>query len=583
MKIDEAKYYHKVDAVVVGAGLAGLRAALEISKNGHQVALISKVYPTRSHSGAAQGGIAAALANVQEDSLDLHMFDTIKGSDYLGDQNIIELFVEEAVKTAYEFEHMGVPFSRTDDGRINQRAFGGHSSLRACFAADITGHVLLHTLYEKCLEANVLFYNEFQVFSLLIKDNISRGIVAWDIRKGGLHVFHSKTVLLATGGYGRAFKITSNAHANTGDSLGMILENGLPLEDMEFVQFHPTGMFKHGILLSEAARGEGAYLINTNGERFMEKYAPDKMELAPRDVISRAEQTEINESLGRKDGKDYVFLDLRHLGREKLMSRLPQVWELAYNYLKVDGAKEPIPIQPTAHYSMGGIPSNIKTEVICDAAGTVVKGLYTAGEAACMSLHGANRLGTNSLQDAATFGRIAGIHMTDFIKSNLYEKLPHENFQDNLNNAKEKISQLTAGRGTEKHAAIREELQVNMTESAGVFREEENMIKLRELIKELQERFKKVTIDNKGEIYNLDLLEGIELGNLLSFSEVLVKGALARKESRGAHYRTDFPKRDDQNWLKHTLAWKTDKGVKLTFDKEVVIYMDRFPPKERKY
>jgi len=582
MKIDEAKHYHKIDAVVVGAGLAGLRGALELARNGHQVALISKVYPTRSHSGAAQGGIAASLANVQEDSLDLHMFDTVKGSDYLGDQNVIELFVEEAVKTVYELEHMGVPFSRTKDGRINQRAFGGHSSLRACFAADITGHVLLHTLYEKCVEHNVHFYNEFQVFSLLIKDRVSRGLVAWDIRNGGLHVFHTKAILLATGGYGRAFKITSNAHANTGDSLGMILENGLPLEDMEFVQFHPTGMFRHGILLSEAARGEGGYLINGKEERFMKNYAPDKMELAPRDVISRAEQTEINEGRGI-DGKDYVCLDLRHLGRAKLMERLPQVWELAYHYLKVDGAKEPIPIQPTAHYSMGGIPANIHTEVICDAQGTVVNGLYTAGEASCLSLHGANRLGTNSLQDAATFGRIAGIRMSEFVRNHPYEKLPFETFDKNLDNARQKIAHLTEGGGKEKHALIREELQENMTKLAGVFREEKDMLKLRKLIKDLQERYRKVTIDDRGEIYNLDLLEGIELGNLLSFSEVLVEGAIARKESRGAHYRRDYPKRDDQNWLKHTLAWKTTDGVKLTHDKEVVLYMDRFPPKERKY
>jgi succinate dehydrogenase / fumarate reductase flavoprotein subunit len=582
MKLDEAKKYHKIDAIVVGAGLAGLRAALEISKQGHEVALVSKVYPTRSHSGAAQGGIAASLANVQEDSLEMHMFDTIKGSDYLGDQNIIEFFVDEARKTVYEFEHMGVPFSRTEDGRINQRAFGGHSSNRACFASDITGHVLLHTLYEKCLEHNVHFFNEFQIFSLLIKDNISRGVVAWDIRNGGLHVLHSKVVLLATGGYGRAFKITSNAHANTGDSLGLILENRLPLEDMEFVQFHPTGVFRHGILLSEAARGEGGYLINGKNERFMEKYAPGKMELAPRDVVSRAEQTEINEGRGI-NGKDYVCLDLRHLGRKKLMERLPQVWELAFNYLKVDGAKEPIPIQPTAHYSMGGIPANIKTEVIMDAQGSIVKGLYTAGEASCLSLHGANRLGTNSLQDAATFGRIAGKSMTEFIKANFYEKLPYDNFIKNTDNGRHKISKLTEGKGKERHALIREELQENMMKLVGVFREEKNMIKLLGTIKELQSRYQDVTIDDKGGAYNLDLLEAIELGNLLSFSEVLVEGAIARKESRGAHFRSDFPKRDDQNWLKHTLAWKTDKGVKLTHEKEVVIFMDRFPPKERKY
>ena len=578
MKPDEAKYYHKIDAVVVGAGLAGLRAALEIAKNGHQVAVVTKVYPTRSHSGGAQGGIAAALANSAEDSLELHMYDTIKGSDYLGDQNVIELFVNEAIKTVYEYEHMGVPFSRTEDGKINQRPFGGHSSPRACFSADITGHVLLHTLYEQCVKYNVHFYSEFQVFSLLIKENVSRGVVAWDIREGGLHIFHSKTVLLATGGYARAFKITSNAHANTGDSLALILENGLPLEDMEFVQFHPTGLYKHGILLSEAARGEGAYILNSNNERFMKKYAPEKIELAPRDLVSRAEQTEINEGRGI-DGKDYVYLDMRHLGEKKIMERLPQVWELALNYLKVDGIKEPVPIQPTAHYSMGGIPANINTEVIRDAKGTVVKGLYTAGEASCLSLHGANRLGTNSLQDASTFGRIAGKNISKFLVENGYEALP----SNPLDVAKAKISSLIDGNGGERHSKIREELQENMTKYVGVFRNEKDMLKLLKIIKQLQERYKNVTIDDKGYVYNLDLFEAYEVGNLLSFSEIIVEGAIARKESRGAHYRTGFPKRDDTNWLKHTLAWKTEDGVKLDHSKKPIIFMDRFPPQERKY
>ncbi|MCK4762125.1 MAG: succinate dehydrogenase flavoprotein subunit [Candidatus Aminicenantes bacterium] len=578
MKIEEARKFHKIDAVVVGAGLAGLRAALEIAKNGSEVAVLSKVYPTRSHSGAAQGGIAASLANVTEDSEELHMFDTIKGSDYLGDQDVIEFFVEEAKKTVYEFEHMGVPFSRTEDGRINQRAFGGHSALRACFSADITGHVLLHTLYEQCLKHNVYFFNEFQVFSLLIEDDISRGVVAWDIRNGGLHIFHSKAVLLASGGYGRAFKITSNAFANTGDSLALILENNLPLEDMEFVQFHPTGLYKHGILLSEAARGEGAHLTNSKGERFMEKYAPEKMELAPRDVISRAEQTEINEGRG-VDGKDAVHLDMRPIGAKRIMDRLPQVWELAYNYLEIDGRKAPVPIQPTAHYSMGGIPANIKTEVIKDAAGTPVVGLYAAGETSCLSLHGANRLGTNSLQGAATFGRVAGASMSAFVKANRREKM----VEQPLNAAQAKIDAFMSGAGNEKHSTIREELQENMTNHAGVFRNKKGLQELQKTIEELQERFKKVTISDKGDAFNLDLIEAFEVGSMLVFSEVMAAGALAREESRGAHYRTDFPKRDDKKWLKHTLAWRTGKGVKLDFSKEVVIYMDRFPPLERKY
>jgi succinate dehydrogenase / fumarate reductase flavoprotein subunit len=578
MKPEEAKYYHKIDAVIVGAGLAGLMAALKIAQSGHQVAVISKVYPTRSHSGAAQGGIAAALANVAKDSLEMHMFDTIKGSDYLGDQDVIEFFVAEAVKTVYEFEHMGVPFSRTEHGLINQRPFGGHSSPRACFSADVTGHVLLHTLYEQCVKHHVHFFNEFQVFSLLIENDIARGVVAWDIRNGGLHTFHSKAVLLASGGYGRAFKITSNAHANTGDALALILECGLPLEDMEFVQFHPTGLYKHGILLSEAARGEGAHITNDKGERFMKNYAPGKMELAPRDVVSRAEQTEINEGRGI-GGNDYVHLDLRPIGKERILERLPQVYELALNYLKVDALVEAVPIQPTAHYSMGGIPANVKTEVIKDAKGTVVKGLYTAGEASCLSLHGANRLGTNSLQGAATFGRISGISISQFIKENSYENLP----ANPLDAAQKKISLLTEGSGNERYADIREKLQENMTKHAGVFRNEAGMLKLKKLIKGLQEQFKNVIIDDKCQVFNLDLIEAFEVGNLLNFSEVIVEGAIARQESRGAHYRTDYPKRDDENWLKHTLAWQTDKGIKLDFSKEVVIYMDRFPPQERKY
>jgi len=578
MKVDEAKHYHKLDAVVVGAGLAGLRAALEIARSGYKTAVISKVYPTRSHSGAAQGGIAAALANVAEDSTDLHMFDTIKGSDYLADQDVVELFVNEAIKTTYELENFGVPFSRTEDGRINQRDFGGHSSPRACFSSDITGHVLLHTMYEQCLKHHVHFFNEFQVLSLLIENDISRGVVAWDIRNGGLHIFHSKAVMLATGGYGRAYKITSNAHANTGDALALILECGLPLEDMEFVQFHPTGLYKHGILLSEAARGEGAYIVNDKNERFMKTYAAAKMELAPRDVVSRAEQTEINEGRGI-GGQDYVYLDLRHIGKERILERLPQVYELALNYLKVDAITSPVPIQPTAHYSMGGIPANINTEVIKDASGRVIKGLYTAGEASCLSLHGGNRLGTNSLQDAVTFGRIGGVYMNRFITENKFENLP----ANPLDVAKAKIAAFMEGKGKAKHAVIRAKLQEAMTKMAGVFRCEEDMLKLRGIVKECQEQFKEVTVDDKGLAYNLDLIEAFEVQNLLCFSETIVEGAIARKESRGAHFRNDFPKRDDTNWLRHTLAFRTDKGVTLDHSKEVKIFWDRYAPQERKY
>ncbi len=576
MKIEEAKRYHKIDVVVVGAGLAGLRGALEAARSGMTVAVISKVYPTRSHSGGAQGGIAAALANSAEDSLESHMFDTIKGSDYLADQDIVEFFVEEAVKTVYEFEHMGVPFSRLPDGRINQRAFGGHSSPRACFAADITGHVLLHTLYEQCVQHRVSFFNEFQVFSLLVRDNVSRGLVAWDIRHGGLHLFHAKAVLLATGGYGRAWKVTSNAHANTGDGVALVLEEGLPLEDMEFVQFHPTGLYKHGILLSEAARGEGAYILNNAGERFMKRYAAEKMELAPRDVVSRAEQTEINEGRGI-NGQDYVYLDLRHLGKDKITERLPQIHDLALNYLKVDAITQAVPIQPTAHYSMGGIPANIRTEVLADARGTVVRGLYAAGEASCLSLHGANRLGTNSLQDAATFGRVAGIQMSRFAAEAPFAPLPEKP----LDKAQAKIAALTEGNGGERHARIREELQEPMTRTMGVFRNQADMLKMKAIIKDLQRRYRQVRVDDHSQAYNLDLVEAVEVGNLLTFSEVIVEGAIARQESRGAHFRTDYPKRDDGRFLKHTLAWKTTEGVRLDFSKPVVITLHQ--PQERKY
>jgi succinate dehydrogenase / fumarate reductase flavoprotein subunit len=401
--------------------------------------------------------------------------------------------------------------------------------------------------------------------------------VAWDIRSGGLHIFHARAVLLATGGYGRAWKVTSNAHANTGDGVALVLEAGLPLEDMEFVQFHPTGLYKHGILLSEAARGEGAYIVNDKGERFMKTYAAAKMELAPRDVVSRAEQTEINEGRGI-GGKDYVYLDLRHLGREKILERLPQIYDLAFNYLKVDAIKEAVPIQPTAHYSMGGIPANVRTEVIKDAKGTVVKGLYTAGETSCLSLHGANRLGTNSLQDAATFGRIAGIHMTEFCRENNFAGLPAKP----LDGARGKIDRLWQGQGKERHAPIREKLQDNMTKYMGVFRNQDDMLKMLAIIKELQERYRQVTVDDHGDAFNLDLIEALELENLLSFSEVIVEGALARQESRGAHFRSDFPKRNDGEWLKHTLAWRRNGKIVLDFSKAVVIY-PQYQPQERKY
>ncbi len=573
MKIE--KFYHKVDAVIVGSGLAGLRAAVELAE-GTDTVVISKVYPTRSHSGAAQGGIAAAIAHASDDSLELHMFDTVKGSDYLGDQDAIELFVEEAIKTIYEFEHMGVPFSRTEDGKIAQRRFGGHSRPRACYAADYTGHVLLHTLFEQAVKRRVKFFNEFFLVDLALReDGVVSGVIAWDIRNGGLHIFNAKAVLFATGGYGRAFKITSNALANTGDGLATVLMAGLPVEDLEFVQFHPTGLYRQGILITEGARGEGGYLINDKGERFMERYAPERMELAPRDVVARAEETEIREGRGI-GGKDYVYLDLRHLGKEKILKRLPQIRELAINFAGVDPIYEPIPIQPTAHYSMGGIPTTKRGEVIKDAKNTVVPGFYAAGEAACVSIHGANRLGTNSLQEAATFGRLAGKAMKEFIAK--AELLPVP--QEIIDRAEARIRRYLEGEGKVRPIELREKLQETMTSKVGIFRNEKDLKEAIEIIRQLQEQIPHMKVEDKGMIFNLDLQEALETENLLTFAEVIATAALNRTESRGAHYRTDYPKRDDVNWLKHTLAWKTPEGIKFDY-KPVVI--TKYQPKERKY
>ncbi len=574
---------HRHDVIIVGAGLAGMRAAVEASRE-YDVAVLSKVFPTRSHSGAAQGGIAGALANEEEDHWEWHMFDTIKGSDYLGDQDAIEILVKEAPVVVREFEHYGAAFSRTPDGRIAQRKFGGHTKdfgrggpiLRANYAADRTGHVLLHTLYEVCVKTGVRFYSEYYALSLIVKDNVCRGVVAWDILNGGIHVFHAKTVMFGTGGYGKLFKITSNALANTGDGLSLVLRAGLPLEDMEFVQFHPTGLYLQGILVSEAARGEGGYLVNDKGERFMERYAPDKMELAPRDLVSRSIQTEINEGRGI-GGKDYVHIDLRHLGTENIMKKLPQIHELAWKFLHVDCTKDPIPIQPTAHYSMGGIPTNKDAEVLADGKEKVVTGFYAAGECACVSIHGANRLGTNSLLEASLFGRRAGKAIVRFLRETReFPALP----SDAAKKAIEEVESLLSSGGSEKVGALREELQEQMMRDCGIFRTGEKLTAMLDEIHKLEERYRNIQIDDKSGTFNYDLLEAIELGHMLDFAEIVVSGAIARKESRGAHSRTDFPKRDDEKWLKHTLAWKKDGGI--TFDYKPVV-ITRFQPKERAY
>ncbi|MFQ6087809.1 MAG: succinate dehydrogenase flavoprotein subunit [Candidatus Methanofastidiosia archaeon] len=565
---------YKHDVVIVGGGLAGLRAAVEISKK-VDTAILSKIHPLRSHSGAAQGGIAASLGNVTEDSWETHMFDTVKGSDYLGDQDAIEILVREAPKTIYELEHLGVAFSRLPNGRIAQRPFGGHSKPRACYAADRTGHTILHTLYEQAVKNHVKIYPEYDVLSILVKDGTCRGLVALNLPKGELSTFHTKAVMFGTGGYGRAFKITSNAHANTGDGLSIVLRAGIPIQDMEFVQFHPTGLYQHGILVTEGARGEGGYLLNSKGERFMKRYAPEKMELGPRDLVSRAIQTEINDGRGIGE-RDYVHLDLRHLGREKILERLPQIRDLALSFLSVDCIVKPIPIQPTAHYSMGGIPTDTGGQVIIDGKKTPLKGLFAAGECACVSVHGANRLGCNSLLEAVVFGKRAGMAMAKYVEKTDFGEIPEKRIED----AKKEVNWVLENDGGEKVAELRETLQEVMMNLCGIFRDEEKLRRGLRRVRELQKRFKDISIDDKGMLFNTDLIEAIELSHMLDFSEVIVEGALRREESRGSHFRVDFPKRDDENFLKHTLCYKTKEGLKFKYKNVIII---KHKPMERRY
>lgn len=573
---------HQHDVVIVGAGIAGLYAALE-SSHAADTAVLSKVFPTRSHSISAQGGTAAPLGNMEDDSWEWHLFDTVKGSDYLGDQDAQEILVRDAVEVAYALEHMGCPFSRTEEGKIAQREFGGHYGSfgkgpirRCCYAADRTGHAMLHTLYEQCVKNDVRFYSEFFVISLLIENNVCSGVVAWDMKNGGLQMFHAKAVMFAAGGYARAWKVNTNALSNTGDGMSLVLQAGLPLEDMEFVQFHPTGLYPSGVLVTEGARGEGGYLVNNEGKRFMERYAPAKMELAPRDVVSRSIQQEINEGRGI-GGKDYVHLDLRHLGRQAIMEKLPQIHELILKFTGIDAVTDFVPILPTSHYAMGGIPTDVNGRVVMDAQNTPAVGFYAAGECACVSVHGANRLGCNSTMDCAVYGRRTGRTMAKFIAGGAI-KVPLP--KDGLDRGKAKIESLLSAKGKESPAAIRDELQKTMMVNCGVFREAKLLQKQLEFIKSLQERYKRIEVGYKGQRFNTELLDAIELGNMLDFVEAIVVGGLARTESRGAHHRIDFPKRDDVNWLKHTLAWKTEGGIRLDY-KPVVI--TRFQPEERKF
>lgn len=572
---------YRFDVVIVGSGGAGLMAAMQLTQD-TSVAVLSKVYPTRSHTGAAQGGVAAALGNQEEDHWKWHMFDTVKGGDYLVDQDAAEVLTREAIDAVYELEHMGLPFNRTVDGRIDQRRFGGHTRnygeaavRRSCYAADRTGHMILQTMYQQAIKNQVRFFNEYLMLDLIITEGRATGVVALDIRSGEIHVFSAKAIIFATGGYGRAWRITSNALACTGDGMAVAFRRGIPLEDMEMYQFHPTGIYKIGILLSEAARGEGGILRNKDGERFMEKYTPTLKDLAPRDMVSRYIYKEIREGRGI-DGKDYVHLDLTHLGKEVIDKKLPDITDFARNYLGVEPITEPIPIQPTAHYAMGGIPTDVNGRVVIDDQQTALPGFYAAGECACVSVHGANRLGTNSLVDLIVYGRRAGKHVAQFIHENDQIELPG----DAEGEARELVNRLLTNESGETQESIRSELRDGMMDNAGVVRTAESLNKMRDKLVELQDRYKNMRIMDKGHTFNTELMEVIELGYLLDCAQATVVGALARQESRGAHYREDYPDRDDKNFLKHTLAYKSDGKINLKY-KPVVI--NEFQPKERKY
>jgi succinate dehydrogenase / fumarate reductase, flavoprotein subunit len=573
---------HTYDAVIVGAGGAGLRAALEASRE-VRTAVISKLYPTRSHTGTAQGGMCAALGNVEEDSWEWHTFDTVKGGDYLVDQPAAEIMCREAIDRVVELEHWGFPFNRTPEGKIDQRRFGGHTRnhgeapvQRACFAADRTGHMILQTLYQQCIKNDVRFFNEFYVLDLLQVDGRTAGVVAYELATGEIHLFRAKSVLFATGGYGKIFKITSNAHTLTGDGMAVCYRRGVPLEDMEFFQFHPTGIYKMGILISEAVRGEGGILLNGEEERFMERYAPTIKDLAPRDMISRAIYQEIKEGRGAQ-GKDYVFLDVRHLDPEVIEKKLPDVTEFARIYLGVEPTTELVPIQPTAHYGMGGIPTDIDGRVVTGEDEAVVPGLYAAGECACVSVHGANRLGTNSLLDIVVFGRRGGADMAGYAKEADLLDIPDDAEGESV----AELRRLLGSSGSDNVADIRDQLQEQMFDLAGVVRVEEGLRKVQELLGGLRERYGRAVVQDKGKVYNTDLMEAWELGALLDCADTLVAAALARDESRGGHYREDHPLRDDDHWLRHSLAYReADGSVRLAY-KEVKL--GSYVPMERKY
>ena len=581
---------HSYDVVIVGAGGAGMRAALEASGRA-RTAVLTKLYPTRSHTGAAQGGMCAALANVEEDNWEWHTFDTVKGGDYLVDQDAAEIMCKEAIDAVLDLEKMGLPFNRTPEGRIDQRRFGGHTRnhgeaavRRACYAADRTGHMILQTLYQNCIKQNVEFYNEFYVLDLLLDETdegpVTAGVVAYELATGEIHVFRAKSVVFATGGFGKVWKTTSNAHTLTGDGMGVCYRRGIPLEDMEFYQFHPTGLAGLGVLLTEGARGEGGILRNASGERFMERYAPTIKDLAPRDMVSRSMVLEVREGRGAGPNKDYVYLDLTHLPKEQIEAKLPDITEFARTYLGVDPVTELVPVFPTAHYAMGGIPTDIETRVLRDNE-HAIPGLFAAGEAACVSVHGANRLGTNSLLDINVFGRRAGIAAAEYANSHDFVELP----EDPQGQTIALVERLRASTGGERVAVLRREMQETMDLNAQVYRTEATLKQALNDVQELKRRYANVAIQDKGVRYNTDLMEAIELGFLLDLAEIVVVGALERKESRGGHAREDYPTRDDVNFMRHTMAYRrpeADGSTTVQLDYKPVT-ITRYQPMERKY
>ncbi|HEY9695299.1 MAG TPA: succinate dehydrogenase/fumarate reductase flavoprotein subunit [Oculatellaceae cyanobacterium] len=571
------------DVIIVGGGLAGCRAALEIARTypSADIALVAKTHPIRSHSVAAQGGMAATLKNVDaEDSWEAHAFDTVKGSDYLADQDAVEILTKEAADVVIDLEHMGVLFSRLPDGRIAQRAFGGHSHRRTCYAADKTGHAILHELVNNLRHNGVHIYDEWYVMQLILEDAQAKGIVMYNIHNGNLEVVRAKAVMFATGGYGRVYNTTSNDYASTGDGLAMSAIAGVPLEDMEFVQFHPTGLYPVGVLISEAVRGEGAYLINSDGDRFMAKYAPSRMELAPRDITSRSIALEIAAGRGiHPDGSAggaFVYLDLRHMGREKIMSRVPFAWEEAHRLVGIDAVNQPMPVRPTIHYSMGGIPTNTDGQVRSSPE-NLIDAFFAAGEAACVSVHGANRLGSNSLLECVVYGKRTGEAIAQFIQN---RKLPQIDEQKYIKAAQQQIQSLLAQPGTIRINQLRQTFQDTMTQFCGVFRTDELMREGLEKLQQLQQQYQQIYLDDKGQLWNTEIIEALELRSLMIVGQMILTSALNRQESRGAHYRTDYDQRDDTNFMKHTLAYYSPAGIDLNY---LPVKVSMFQPQERKY